>query len=71
MANGKAKNGVLVILSTLFNRLIWMACDRMIVLFAKGVFLFVALCAFVVIARIVGDLVKNRSAIENSRQGKF
>jgi hypothetical protein len=48
-----------------------MACDRMIALFAKGVFLLVALCAFVVIARIVGDLVKNRSAIENSRQGKF
>jgi uncharacterized membrane protein len=71
LENGRAKYSVLFISSTLFNRLILIGCDHMLVLVTKGLFLFAAICAFVVIARIFGDLVKNRSIIEKSRQGKL
>ncbi len=41
------------------------------VLVAKGVFLLVAIGAFVVMARILRDMMKNRFTVEKSRQGKF
>ena len=45
-------------------------CDGMDVLVAKGVFLLVTIGAFVVIARIFRDLVKNRFAVLKSKQDK-
>jgi hypothetical protein len=41
------------------------------VLVAKGVFLLVTIGAFVVIARILREFLKNRFRVEKSRQGKF
>jgi hypothetical protein len=41
------------------------------VLVAKGVFLLVTIGAFVVVVRILRDLMKNRFRVEKSRQGKF
>ena len=41
------------------------------VLVAKGVFLLVTIVAFVVMGRILKDLVKKRFAVEKSKLGKF
>jgi hypothetical protein len=41
------------------------------VLVAKGVFLLVAIGAFVVMARILRDMMKNRFTDEESNLGKF
>ena len=47
------------------------ARDVMDVLVAKGVFLLVTIGAFVVMGRILRDLVKKRFAVEKSKLGKF
>jgi hypothetical protein len=41
------------------------------VLVAKGVFLLVAIGAFVVMGRILRDMMKNRFTVEKSKLGKF
>ena len=41
------------------------------VLVAKGVFLLVTICAFVVVGRILMDLVKRIISVEISKQDKF
>ena len=46
-------------------------CDLMDVLVAKGAFLLVAIGAFVVMGRILKNLVKKRFAVEKSKLGKF
>jgi hypothetical protein len=47
------------------------AFDIVDVLIAKGVFLLVAICALVVVARMLRDMMKNRFKVEKSNLDIF
>ena len=57
--------------STLYIGQILKDCNDMDVLVAKGVFLLVAIGAFVVMGRILKDLVKKILVVEKSELDKF